>query len=203
MSMKRLPDARDAAIERGSPVRAVLFDFGGVLAEEGFRAGLRCIAESQDLDPGSVYAAGVEAVYATGYVTGSGAEADFWQYLRARFPLIGDDRVLSGEILDRFVLRPGMIGLVRWLRHQGIVVGILSDQTPWLDELDARDHFFAEFDRVYISYRMGKGKRDPSLFDDVVRDLGIDPPQVVFVDDDHGNVERARARDACSRLRSG
>ena len=194
MSKKGQPGTRDAVIERGFPVRAVLFDFGGVLAEEGFRAGLRSIAQSQGLDPDSVYATGTDAVYATGYVTGSGNEAAFWQYMRARFPLVGDDKALSCEILGRFVLRPGMIGLVRWLRRQGIVVGILSDQTPWLDQLDARDHFFAEFDRVYISYRIGKGKRDASLFDDVVRDLGIGPAQVVFVDDDCGNVERARAR---------
>jgi hypothetical protein len=34
-------------------IRAVLFDFGGVLAEEGFRIGLRAIARLNSLDPES------------------------------------------------------------------------------------------------------------------------------------------------------
>ena len=32
-------------------IKAVLFDFGGVLAEEGFRQGLMAIAGQYDLDP--------------------------------------------------------------------------------------------------------------------------------------------------------
>lgn len=36
-----------------SAIRAVLFDFGGVLAEEGFRIGLRAIARLNSLDPES------------------------------------------------------------------------------------------------------------------------------------------------------
>ena len=33
----------------GSGIRAVLFDFGGVLAEEGFRNGLRRLAAEREL----------------------------------------------------------------------------------------------------------------------------------------------------------
>ena len=39
---------------------------------------------------------------------------------------------------------------------------------------------------------MGKGKHDPTLFIDVVNNLGIQPSSVLFVDDDAGNVKRAR-----------
>ncbi len=64
----------------------------------------------------------------------------------------------------------------------------------WLDRLDARDGFYREFDRLYISYRLGKGKADATLFDDVVADLGVRPAQALLLDDNLGNVERARAR---------
>ncbi len=64
------------------PIRAVLFDFGGVLAEEGFRAGLRVIARLNGLDPESVHREGVDAVYESGYVTGTAKEADFWKLMR-------------------------------------------------------------------------------------------------------------------------
>jgi putative hydrolase of the HAD superfamily len=41
---------------------------------------------------------------------------------------------------------------------------------------------------------MGKGKRDPSLFDDVVSKLELRPEQALFIDDAEGNIERAASR---------
>lgn len=175
-------------------IKAVLIDFGGVLAEEGFRDGLCEIAQSQGLDPVEVHQAGMDAVYDTGYIIGRGSEADFWQEMRHRTGIAGDDAALTRQILDRFVLRPGMIAAVRAIRQRGIKVVILSDQTDWLERLDRRDRFYAEFDQVFNSYRIGKGKRDPSAFDDAVRALGIVPEEALFVDDLPGNVERAAAR---------
>ena len=76
----------------------------------------------------------------------------------------------------------------------GFLLGLLSDQTEWLDRLDAKYGFYQEFDRLYISYRLGKGKKDPTLYDDVSRDLGLDPQQILFVDDNPGNIQRAASR---------
>jgi len=175
------------------PVRALLFDFGGVLAEEGFRNGLLALAKEQGLDVDAMPKAGMRAVYDSGFVTGRGTAADFWALLRQRTGLTGDDTVLTEKILSGFVIRPWMIDIVRQLRTQGYVTGILSDQTHWLDSLDARVHFYAAFDRVYNSYYLGKGKQDPTLFADVAADLGLPPSMILFVDDDAGNVERARS----------
>jgi putative hydrolase of the HAD superfamily len=136
----------------------------------------------------------VGAIHASGYIVGRATEADFWSLFRQMTGVQGEDADLRAEILDRFRLRPGMLALVRGLRGSGLRVAILSDQTDWLDTLEARDHFFTYFDRVYNSYHVGKTKRDPSLFDDVSRDLGIPPGQIVFVDDKPGHVERARSR---------
>ena len=176
------------------PIRAVLFDFGGVLAEEGFRAGLHTIARLNGLDPESVHRKGIDVVYESGYVTGSAKETDFWKLMRSRFHFNEADTVLTDIILDRFTLRPEMIDLVRDLRGHGLTCAILSDQTDWLDRLDQRDDFYREFDRVYCSYRLGKSKREATLFDDVVADLGVRPAEAVFLDDDPGNAERARSR---------
>lgn len=173
--------------------RAVLFDFGGVLAEEGFSEGLEAIGREQRLPVADMTQAGMHAVYDSGYVTGQGAEADFWALLRERTGLRGDDAVLTKTILDGFVVRPWILALVQRLRSLGYVTGILSDQTDWLDRLDASQHFYRCFDRVYNSYRLGKGKRDPSVFSDVAADLGLPPSQILFIDDNDQNVERARS----------
>jgi len=172
-------------------IKAVLFDFGGVLAEEGFRNGLTALAHEQGLDPERLRGQGMNAVYDSGFVLGRGTAADCWALLRERTDLKGEDKLLTNTILDGFVIRPWMIDLVRRLREQGYITGILSDQTHWLDELDQKYGFYAAFDRIYNSWYLGKGKRDPSLFADVAADLGLSPAEILFVDDDAGNVGRA------------
>jgi putative hydrolase of the HAD superfamily len=175
-------------------IHALLFDFGGVLVEEGFRKGLYDLARGQGLNPQAVHKAAYDAIYESGYVLGRGTEDEFWRLLRQKTGLAGEIETLRHTIAAQFALRPLMLALVRALRRQGYVTAILSDQTDWLDRLDAELHFFQDFDKIYNSYHLGKGKRDPSIFDDVISDLGCTPRQVVFVDDDAGNVERARSR---------
>jgi putative hydrolase of the HAD superfamily len=186
------PIGGGGASKPDDPVRAVLFDFGGVIAEEGFRNGLIALAREQGLNVEQMPHLGADAVYDSGFVVGRGGAADFWTLLRRRTGLKGEDAELTRRVLDGFVVRPWMMEHVRRLGRRGIITGILSDQTHWLDELDRRDHFFGEFRRVYNSFHLGKGKRDASLFSDVAADLRLLPSAILFVDDDAGNVRRAR-----------
>lgn len=174
-------------------IRAVLLDYGGVIAEEGFRNGLFDLAREQGIDPKTMHEVAKVAVYETGFILGWGSEATFWSVMRERTGLEGSDATLTRRILDGFILRPWVIEHVRRWRAQGVIAGILSDQSHWLDELDARDHFFAEFDHVFNSYHLGKGKRDPTLFDDIAKRLALAPAGILFIDDLQGNIERAQA----------
>jgi len=183
----------DYTQNRTATVRAILFDFGGVLAEEGFREGLKALAGRFGLDRDKVYLEGAEAVYASGYVTGRGSEMDFWQRLCRQTGLPPYEESYTAEILNHFHLRPRLLEAVGTLRSRGFLTVIVSDQTDWLDRLEARYRFCREFDRVFNSYHLGKGKRDPSLFTDVARSLGLPPGQTLFIDDNPGNIERARA----------
>jgi putative hydrolase of the HAD superfamily len=177
---------------RNTAIRIILFDYGGVLAEEGFRHALKDMATEQGLNATDLVNQGVDAIYDSGFVLGKGTESDFWSLMRWRNGLLGEDDVLSKRIMAAFIIRPWMMTLVAKLRAQGYVTGILSDQTSWLDQLDARDHFYTSFDHVFNSYTLGKGKRDHSLYTEVAAMLGVEPNSVLFVDDTEDNVERAR-----------
>lgn len=174
-------------------IRAVLLDYGGVIAEEGFRYELAAMAREQGLDPWAVLQVARHEVYASGFVLGTGSEAAFWAAMRAGSGLAGSDAELTQRVLDAFVLRPWMIEHVQRWRARGVLTGILSDQMHWLDRLDERDHFFAHFDHVFNSYYLGKGKRDPTLFPEITARLAVPPASILFVDDLPGNVEHAQA----------
>ena len=175
-------------------VQTVLFDYGGVLAQEGFREGLRAIAEAHGYAPTAFFDSAREAIYQSGYVVGRGREEQFWTVLRQAWPLQESDAQLRAQILRRFCLRPTMLEAVRQLREAGRICAILSDQTDWLEQLDGRDHFYQYFDRVYNSYRLGMSKREPRIFDRVTAELGAAPAATLFIDDDAGHVARARER---------
>lgn len=173
-------------------IHSILFDFGGVLAEEGFRNGLLALAAEQKLNVEQMPEQATQAVYDSGFILGRGTAADFWTLLGKRTGLKGKDTALSKRILDGFIIRTWMLELVKRLCAEGYLTGILSDQTHWLDELDRRYHFYQAFDHVYNSYYLGKGKQDVTLFADVASDLNLKPGEILFIDDDVANVARAQ-----------
>lgn len=175
-------------------VDVVLFDFGGVIAEEGFVNGLTAIAEMNHRDPKSVIKAGFDVVHSTGYVLGQSDEKTFWQVLREETGIMGSDEALRDQIFSRFTLRKWMFEVIKSLRLSGVRVGILSDQCDWLDKLDAQFDFFKRFDYIFSSYHMGKSKRDETLFDDIIARVNAEAHRILFVDDFQGNCDRARNR---------
>lgn len=172
-------------------VNTVLFDYGGVLAEEGFREGLQEIARLNGIDEDIFYKTAEDTIQACGYLVGKAPENLYWELLRKKTGIRGDDLSFRNEILSRFTLRMWMIDLIKRIRDFDIRVGILSDQTNWLEEINARDDFFRWFDYIFNSYRMGKGKREPSHFDDVLESVNAEASMVLFIDDNSGNCERA------------
>ena len=175
-------------------IDVVLFDFGGVLAEEGWKEGLKVVAQANGLDVSRFLQDAIDTNYATGHLLGKATESRFWSALREKTGIKEDDAFLTNEIFTRFVIRDWMIVLVKELKAQEFTVGILSDQTDMLDKLNQQYDFFKWFDHVFNSYHLGKGKRDITLFDDVARTLRTPPDRLLFIDDDPGHVDRARKK---------
>jgi putative hydrolase of the HAD superfamily len=174
-------------------IKAVLLDYGGVIADEGFQNALRAMAREQGLDEDTMMNVARSAVYDSGFILGRGSEDQFWKWMREGSGLKGSDTELTQRVLDGFSLRPWMMEWVQQLNAQGYVTGILSDQSHWLDWLNERDHFFEYFDHVFNSYHMGEGKRNPALFPEISEQLALSPDEILLVDDMKSNVTRAQA----------
>ena len=111
-------------------IQAILLDFGGVIAEEGFQQGLYAIAEKFGLDPKWFFKLANEAVYNSGYVTGAGSEKDYWNEVREHSGIVAPDEELRQEILTRFMPRDWMLEIVKSLRQQGLIQAILRLVQP-------------------------------------------------------------------------
>lgn len=169
----------------------IFFDFGGVLAEEGFRLGLIAIAQAAGRDPDAIVPVAYEMAWTTGFVVGGCDEAGFWRAFRKATGIGGDDAALTDTVLSRFTLRPFMFAVVDAARALGLRTAILSDQTAWLALLDARHNVFSHFDAVYNSYHYGVTKRDAAFFHLALADMSARPETSLFIDDAPRNVELA------------
>jgi len=171
-----------------------VLDFGGVLADEGFREGLKAIAKNNGLNPEEFFVVARNLIYDTEYVTGGTDEHAYWEALRVKTKVRNGDNELRREILSRFVLRRPMLQEIKRVRAKGVFVALLTDQTNWLDEMNQREPFFQHFDHVFNSFHLTKSKRDASLFNEITRQLGVKPQEILFVDDTPENLERAQAQ---------
>ena len=175
-------------------LKAILFDFGGVIAEEGFRNGIRTIAKRSNVDPDIAEKAAFDLIYSTGYILGKCNEETFWEAIKKETGIKGDNEELREIVLKYFIIRTWFPEVITHLRAQGLIVCLLSDQTDWLDRLNDHYNFYRLFDRVFNSFYMGKSKSDPYLFDEIAGKLGINPADILFVDDYHGHIERAQKK---------
>lgn len=172
-------------------VKAVFFDFGGVIAEEGWENGLRDIAVKHGFEPEKFFADACDVLWSTGYMYGRATEDDFWKGFAERYQFSMTDDEMRGVIFTRFAIRPDVIRLIEKIGKAGYRLAILSDQTNWLDQLNERHGFFVLFEKVYNSYHLGKGKKDITVFKEVCDDFGVEQENALFVDDNAGHIERA------------
>ncbi len=90
---------------------------------------------------------------------------------------------------------PASVHLQRALRARGIPVFALSNFGAQNFPLSAAQFpFLTEFDRTYISGRMGMAKPDPAIFAAVEADCGIPPARLLFADDRAENIAAAQLR---------
>jgi putative hydrolase of the HAD superfamily len=181
-------------MHRQPDIKLALFDFGGVLAEEGFLGGLAAIAEKNGLDAEIFLRMAFETAYELGLVTGRVRDVVFWDALHQKTGIRGTHAELSEEILSRMIIRPWMLEKVDELKGRGVLLAILSDQCHWLDELDRRHDFFRHFDHIFNSYHVGLTKNDPAAFDLALTKTNVSPEKALFIDDHLPHVKRARSR---------
>lgn len=89
----------------------------------------------------------------------------------------------------------GSIALLRALRKKGVPVFCLTNFGSYsYDEARGKLDFLGEFDREYVSGRMGVVKPDPLIYQMVEDDCAIPPARLLFADDKAENITAAARR---------
>ncbi len=176
-------------------LKAVIFDFGGVLVRTHDQS-LRAAWEQRlGLAPGGASTIVFEGERGRAAQHGWITDADHWRWIGQQLAV--DDATLAQFRADFFrhdILDLALIAYIDRLRAAGYHLGLLSNAS------DGARRIFTEvypvlphFDSVTISAEEGVMKPDPRIFQVALARAGVQPHEAVFVDDVAENVAGARA----------
>ncbi|MGQ9502689.1 MAG: HAD family hydrolase [Anaerolineae bacterium] len=182
-------------------IRAVIFDFGGVLVRTEDASGRREWERRLGLFPGELDQLVFASEVAWRSMLGQATQRDVWSYIARRHGL--DDATLqqmrrdfwSGDRLDE-----GLVQFLRSLRPR-YKTAILSNAWPGARRMFT-EHFklHEAVDAFIISSEEGVAKPDPRIYQIALQRLGVQPHEAIFVDDFPENVAGAQRLDIIAVL---
>ena len=186
-------------------IRAVIFDFGGVITSSPFEAFNRMEAE-RGLPRDFVRRVNAADPDDNAWARFERAEIDAATFDR----LFADEaRALGHEVPGADVLallagdvRPRMVAAIDRLRADGYILGCITNNVPSGQEAgmaltpDRADQIaatLARFDQVIESSKVGVRKPDPRIYAMMTDALGVSPAECVYLDDLGVNCKPAAA----------
>jgi HAD superfamily hydrolase (TIGR01509 family) len=167
-------------------IRAVAFDLMDTVLRDPFREALEAATK---LPLAELFARREPDVYPA-FERGELDEAAYWAHY-ADADITADPEVFHRVRRAGIRWLPGMQSLLDDL--DGVVVRATASNYPvWVEQL-AVDHLEGRFEHIIASCHLGVRKPEASFYDRLLGRLGLEAPNVLFVDDREENVEGARA----------
>jgi putative hydrolase of the HAD superfamily len=174
-----------------SPVRVVLLDIGGVLVSEGPMTW----GEEWGVDAATLESVLGELDPDDGTTVGRRDEHWLRTALAARLGLDGAeaDRLMAA-MWDWYCGTPdeAMLAWVRGLAGRVRVAGLSNSADGARREEERRYGLTSLLDPILYSHEIGLRKPEPAIYRHACEALGVQPEEIVFVDDRPENVQAAR-----------
>jgi putative hydrolase of the HAD superfamily len=179
-----------------TPVRAVIFDFGGVLCFHPLEEYIARAAQTCEI-PMTEFQRAFWS-HRGPYDAGETGPDEYWDAVaRAAgksLPAGVVPKMVEHEITFWSRYDDRVLAWSRTLRAQGLRIGILSNlPIPLGKHLRTKPEFMGHFDHVTFSYELLLTKPDRAIYEHAIQGLGIQPGEALFLDDRAENVEGAIA----------
>jgi len=174
-------------------IKAVIFDAGGVLHRSGRAVSADLMKElgiSQET---------FDDIWRTDIpLLGSGKidEVEFWKRVQEKHGtrvVSPEENLLGRAFTADLYPHPEVLELAKELKKLGLKISVLSDSIEPHARAVRAAGLYEPFDQVFLSHEIGLRKPKPETFQYALQQLGVEPDEVVFVDNDPKNVEGAIA----------
>ncbi len=171
-------------------MRAVVFDFGGVLITP-ITTGITAVAERHGAEPRAM----VEVLIGPeetgdhpwhraerGEIAVADIQAELGAYAAmAGVELVGDE--IDVLLVPRYTFNDAVLDRIRALPTEGIRTGLLTNTFAEFRPTLERDLDLTMFDAVVESYAVGARKPEPAIYEAMAAALDVDHDEIVFLDD--------------------
>jgi putative hydrolase of the HAD superfamily len=175
-------------------IRAVFFDFGGVIMRTEYQSPRQKLAERFNMDYDEIDRAVFGSDSARRASLGEITEEKHWAEIAKRFKQpasqmqVFRDMFFGGDVIDRALVEH--IRSLRGAYHTGLISNAWSD----LREFITKEQVIDIFDTVIISAEIGVVKPSAGIYEIALKQANVKADEAVFVDDMPANIE------ACEKI---
>jgi epoxide hydrolase-like predicted phosphatase len=169
-------------------IRAVFFDFGGVIMRTEYQAPRQKLAERFNMDYGEIDRAVFNSESALRASLGEITEDEHWANVLKRLKQPASeaqsfrDQFFGGDIIDR-----DLVEYIRSLRGS-VHTGLISNAWSGLRDFLAGEKLLDLFDTIIISAEVGAVKPSAKIYQLTLEQAKVKADEAVFVDDFPENV---------------
>ncbi len=181
------------------PGRVVVFDFGEVISRTpspDHRADLLRVAGITDEDAARRFSASYDA-HRDDLDRGTIRVAQYWAAiaddLGLEWPLSVVQQLWAVDFRGWISVEPATVDLIERLHAGGTRLALLSNAGFDFGGPLRASPIAGLFERIFISAEMDALKPEPGIYLEVARELGVEPHEIVFVDNKRENTDGAAA----------
>lgn len=161
-------------------IKAVLFDFGGVLTESGKAGFVRSIlADLYGVSLEDLYSDEVQQAWRRNQVDAS----DVLGALNEHYGKDITTDMFFAKMTGATLRTPEVYSLAEQLREHGIKTGILSNIFSTTAANLRKEGYYDDFDPVILSCEQGYAKPDEELYKIAIQRTGVKADEILFIDD--------------------
>lgn len=174
-------------------IRAVYFDYGGVLSSGGLKKASKEIPAAHfGLSMDEISVEDLDAALRQGQIS----RPDYFTQVSARYgngqPPLTEELYIDAAKDDIFRRNKQVYTVAEKLREKGIITGIMSNVTYLNASLLSSRGLYEGFNPIVLSCNVGARKPDPLIYHVGLTQIGTTAEQVLMVDDSAVNLDAAQ-----------
>lgn len=170
-------------------IKAIIFDFGGVITKGSFFKSLAEKLEKEiEIPKEKIVMALKESE--DGYARGKETKETFWRLVSGKLGKNLDPEIMNKTFIASYEINKEMLQWIKKLRKKYKLILLSGNFKELADDL--KEKFGDFFDALYFSNETGWVKPEKEAYEQVLREQRLNGEECIFIDDKAENLEPAR-----------